>query len=257
MIFVVGYSDYYYKNNFILVYYKVKMSYYRRKNWRRYYGFKGYGKRSAGRSFKGRMRFTRDSAKMIANKALLTANYVRKLINVEYKFLDGSVAASISTTPSVNYLTNIGQGDGESNRDGDSVKIKSLQLAYTLSGNTSADATFVRCIIGIDKLHSGTDVTASGGTDNSLLTNTDMTSQRDRDNSKRFIVLYDKVHSFSNNGPETYYKKIFKKFNMKTQWDGTNGTDRRVNHLFFIAYSDQATNTPTLAMRYRTTYIDN
>lgn len=192
-----------------------------------------------------------------ASKALMVANQVRSLINVEFKYHEGSIAASVSTTPSIMYLTQIARGDGPSERQGDSIKVKSMIFKYTLAGNTSAEQTFVRCIIGIDRDYRGSSVTAAGGTTDSLLLVQSMVSPSDIHNTNRFKVLYDKVHSFSNEGPETYFKKYFKKFSLESGYNGSASTAYKKNQLFCMFFSDQATNTPVLSMRYRVRYVDN
>lgn len=231
-------------------------------SWRNYYGFnsKRRGKRSAYKSIRGRYRFTRDAFRAsgrTARKALGLAKYVKSLVNVEFKYHDAGVTGSLSTTPSITYITQIAQGDSSSTRDGNSVKLKSLDLRAKFTGNTSAEATYCRFIVGIDKLHSGTNVTVAGATDNSLLGVQDPCSQRDLNNKKRFIILMDKVVHFSNNSQETRYFKLFKNFNMKMEYNGTGASDMRSNHLFVMAFSDQATNTPTWQYRSRVRFLDN
>lgn len=50
---------------------------------------------------------------------------------IEWKHVDNTLNYSISTTPTILNLTNITQGDGDSNRDGDKITISSVQLRLT------------------------------------------------------------------------------------------------------------------------------
>lgn len=226
--------------------------------------YRKYFTRKRERGFKGpfkrRYGFTRQAFKdtyTVASKALSIAKQVKGLINVEWKHLDTTVAANLTNTPTINYLTKIAQGDGESSRDGNSVKLKSLQFRYQITGNSSAEATYARIIVGIDKLHSGTDVTAAGTSDNSLLTAQTNTATRDLANKKRFIILYDRVHSISNTSKEVLFRQYFKKFNMKVEFNGVNNTDMRSNHLFIVAFSDLAANYPSWRYNTRIRFLDN
>lgn len=230
----------------------------RKRNYKSYYGFnsKRKGRRSAWRSIKGRARFTRDYTNFVANKVLAIAKYVKLFINVEYKHLDSSSAAFVSSTPSVFCLTGMAQGDTSITRNGDSVKAKSLWANWTLQGDTAAESSFVRVLFVLDTLNSGTP-TLDGGTDNSVMESSGIVVMRDLHNTSRFKVLFDKTYSFSNNSNEVKRGQFFCKLNYDFTFDGTIFIDLCVNHIWRIIYSDQAINTPILIVKFRYRYIDN
>lgn len=65
----------------------------------------------------------------IAQKGLSLALTLKRMINVEYKFLDQSVTSTaISDTGTITQLTNVAQGLTSATRSGDSIKLVSLQF---------------------------------------------------------------------------------------------------------------------------------
>lgn len=80
------------------------------------------------------------SAKDVAKLALKKATYLTKLINVETKFADTS-GTQLVTTTAATVLTpsSIAQGDTTATRDGASLKVKSMQLRYTIDNTQSTD----------------------------------------------------------------------------------------------------------------------
>lgn len=135
------------------------MSYYRP---RRYY-------RRRRPYYKRRRRFYKKKSSSggyfnMAKKALNVAYGVKKLLNVEYKDvtvsqIGGAGSTVDNETGVVYYLPQIEQGDGGHQRDGDSVKVTSLNLKCKCTINASANATKLKFWLVNDLTNNGTEPT--------------------------------------------------------------------------------------------------
>lgn len=193
-----------------------------------------------------------------ANKALHLAKYAVRNLNVEYKICQQSATSStLGTTGIVSNLASIALGDSASDREGRQIEIKSLTLRGVIQMNTSATTTRIRVLICITKNNNnGT----PAGTD--VLNTTTVNSLRNLDNTKNIKVLYDKWFIVSQNTLEAKQFQINRKFRgIKQRYTlGNTGgafSDTEWNALYLIAFSDEATNQPTISFNSRLRYIDN
>lgn len=100
---------------------------------------KRYKKSYTGRKGKkfGFGKFARYASYALA--AYKMAKYLKGVINVEYKYKDTAAnAANITTTPAITLLNLVNQGDTSQSRDGDSIKMVSLDLNVNLLKNVSS-----------------------------------------------------------------------------------------------------------------------
>lgn len=187
----------------------------------------------------------------VAGTALTVARSVAKLINVEFKYWDTTSALNPSTTPGVIHLTGISQGDGPSNRDGDSIKVKSCAIKMYGVKNPSATSTQVLITLVLDLLPSGTPPSASQVYENSP----SVIGFRNLDYKNRFVILKEwRVHL----GDHTMFdREYFKAMDMQTTFTSTSAAATQGKHLFLLYQSTEATNTPNLYVRTRVRYLDN
>lgn len=152
---------------------------------------------------------------------------------------------NVSTTGAIIDLCAVSQGDGDTNRDGDVLYKKSMELQYTIA---AADATNI-CRVIIFQYKPDSTPTAA----NILLdaTNVPWLSAYNLDHKQMFQVMYDKVHhlvlgadsELQSGRIRLYGKKLGTK---KIQYDsaGTGGS----NKLWMLRISDSgAVNHPAMA----------
>ncbi len=194
-----------------------------------------------------------------ASKALAMAKYLKSVVNVEYKNFDVTTLSQVvGVTPIIVQLTNIPQGDTTNTRDGASVKIVSLRLAYTITTHASAPQTIARIMIVCDKqtnqaIYTAADLFQDPDTGENII------SPRNLDNSRRFRVLYDKLHSYSNVGRVGDYHQVNKKLQLKIRYDGSTPSiaDLTQTSLSLVMICNQASNTCLVSHNTRLRYVDN
>jgi len=169
--------------------------------------------------------------------------------------LDTAVSGVISTTPSIALINASVVGDDFDNRDGRSIRIKSVQIALTVFFNASATQTATRMMVVIDKQPNETLLVIGD-----LITATNSHAMRNLDQRKRFVILWDRVVTQGDQENAPRHIEFYKKLDMITVYDDSNaGTiaDIETNALYLILFSTEATNTPTVGRTTRVRFIDN
>lgn len=219
-------------------------------------------------------RFARGAgtALSLAGQALKVAKGVASIVNAENKFFDTiAVATGVNTTPAINQLTAIPQGDGASERDGNSVKATKFQFRADINWTAyTAGGARVRVIL-LRDLGS----TLSAPTINTILANYGtaqqlMQSFLNLNQNKRYQILYDRVFSqnteIDNNHIDYRYNfapltkqvdNLSKKANPHITWNSTAGTGVVFGHIYAVIIGDQTANLPTISYVSRVRYIDN
>lgn len=205
----------------------------------------------------------------IAGKAYALASTVASIINSEKKWFDYTISVAPDTTASITHLSAIPAGTGASERVGESIALKSLQLKGAVYKKDSTDEV-VRIIIFQDRdNNSGTAPTAT-----QLLANpTQVYSLRNMDYPERFKVLYDNLFDTAPTYGAKVYNTfdIFKKFktmkdnrglkvrNQHITWRDTGGSDERRGHIYMLILGNTATaSTTSNVLGYsRIRYYDN
>lgn len=213
------------------------------------------------RKYNGRIGYLNCGQMVIndATRALAMAKYVKGLVNVEFKQHNiNRTSAAMNTTFTQSFLTNLSQGGDDTERDGNSLRMKSIQIKGFVKQNASAAQTLVRLLVVHDKQ-----------TNQALFTPADLLfdvtpgdaiiSARNIDNMKRFHVLWDKVITLDSAASGTKTFSFYKKLNIAIRYDENAGdiTDLTQSSLNFMQVSDEATNTPTITVHIRLRYIDN
>ncbi len=193
------------------------------------------------------------------NKALKLAKKAISMMNVEFKFHDVQENTQIlNVTPNILQITNIPQGDTDTSRDGNQVKLVRLYVRYTLTLQAAVTTVFVRIIIVKDKQTNGAIYTASD-----LLTDVTggdaIVSPFNPDNQFRFAILYDKVHALSNAAKRNAQGNINRQLQLKLRFDASTPSiaDLTSNSLSIVQFSDIVTDPPTITLFSRVYYVDN
>lgn len=197
----------------------------------------------------------------IATKALSMAKFLASVINVEHKFKDTVFPrAAVYSTPSVSFISGLAQGDTQNNRNGDSVKLSSVNLRGLITVGSSAVTRNVRIMLINEKVSDGAVPTLSDVLDNSTLPN--VYARYNPDNAgTRFKILFDKRYIVT---PTTNAVKfnVYRKLQHHLKFTGTtaNQADASTGHLYVLICSDDNgvdTNTPEVEWNSCIRYIDN
>lgn len=192
-----------------------------------------------------------------SNKALRLARYAVRNLNVEYKFFDtGSTSALSSTAATILNLAPIPRGDSSSDRDGRSIKLKSLFVKGSLQLNASATTSRVRILI---VLKINNNLLAPTALD--VLDTLQMNSLRNLNNTDNIKVMYDKRFVIDVNRQSEIFFQFYKKLSHRQQYEinSTAGVATVLERMGFyiIAFSDEPTNTPNMLYTSRVRFIDN
>lgn len=215
------------------------------------YRKKSYRRKSYRRRPMGRMAIY----KRAGGQLWRDVKYLKSVINVESKHLEYVASTTSSTTVGLVLVNGCIPGDTGETRDGQSIKLSSLLLRYSVVIHASATATIHRVFVLID-----TQPNAANFASGDLIdTTTNVLSPLNITYGSRFRILRDIIIHVDQNNPIRTVKKYIKlsdhtKFNA-----GTAGTiaDISTNALYVCHMSNEATNVPTFDYFARTRFIDN
>jgi hypothetical protein len=184
----------------------------------------------------------------MASKAL-------SLINVEYKNHSVNITSqAIDNVPNFALMNGIATGTNDSDRVGKSLKITSamIRAVVTLDPTTPTN-TFCRFMVVLDKQSNSTTPTMTD-----ILDTISVHSFRNTEKGKRFTVLTDRRFSITTEKPQ-YVFNSYHKLNTHVEYDGTGSTEASIstNSLWFIFFSELASNAPVMNYQTRVRYIDN
>lgn len=242
---------------------------------RRYYRRRGY--KSYKRYKYGRGNTWASNAPALARTALKTAKWVAGLVNTEFKQYDkklDNILSFSNLTPPFNSLiplTDISQGDDYNNRNGRSIKAKSLQVRYVVKFPTTstADHVAVRLVIVMVKdLNSTTIPLASdiyeydGTTSGTKAQMVNAFRNNENNNARNFKVLMDKRVTLDKDYKSEIVLTKYLKLGHHIRWVGTTGGSFSYGHLFqfYIVDNDvttTATNEVQVVAQSRFKYVDN
>ncbi len=194
-----------------------------------------------------------------ASKALSLAKYLKTIVNVERKNHDVSqLALAMTTTPIIIQLTNILQGDTTVTRDGSQCKILSIEFSYFIIQHVSALDTQTRVMLVLDK-QTNQAIYVPGDVLVDVTAGQNINSSRNLDNTRRFSVLYDKVHTLVNTGTSSFHRRFNKSVQYLIRFDNAAAaiTSLTQSSLSMMIMSNEGTNTPDLSFRVRLRFVDN
>ncbi len=233
------------------------MSYYNNGGYRRGGKRRRGGRRRGGRRRNGGGSFTYGN---VMDKVIRDVSRLKGLINVEFKKVDTFREIPITiVAPQIGLLNGMAIGDDFTNREGRSVRIKSLQIALTLFLNPLSTQTFVRCILVLDTQPNGI-IMLIDELLNDATVNLGSTNFRNLNFRKRFVILKDEVVTLQASGQRSVHLEWYKKLNIIETFDdsSTGGIgDITTNALYLVLFSGETTDGVQNSCRTRVRFIDN
>lgn len=205
---------------------------------------------------------TANSVYSAAWKALKIANQVRKVINVEKKYIDTPISDdSIINVRDIFLLNAMDKGDDHDQREGDSMLMQTLHVKANIFANTTPDTTTFKIAYILDKESKGVLPTATDIWDDNSLAGYELLEHRNRDYSDRFVVLKEWTITLNNTDKNGHYFEDFIKLGVHTKYfkDSNVGTiaDISDNALYMVINTNQTSNGGIIRATARLTYTDN
>lgn len=186
---------------------------------------------------------------------------LKQLINTEFKFfdVDESGVYDVPDTGVMYHLNHPGKGDEANQRDGSTIRLKSIELTYQVKYDPTAANSTIRSMIILDKQPNAAQPTLSQILA-SAASVTGVLSPRNLYFKKRFVILHDQRICLSAYDNPDYFVHFYKKLDMHTEFNtSTTGTyaDVNTNSIWFVQLSDKGVNYPKSIMYSRIRYLDN
>lgn len=187
--------------------------------------------------------------------ALRMAKKLKRLVNVERKYLIYTNNINVPDTGTIYFLSGVPQGDTSSSRDGNKCKALSLNFHAQVTIDTNAVRSACRIILFKDKSSNGSAPAVLDVLENA----TYLYSYNNVNCPYRFQILFDKTFSLSTTGTQTINVKRFIKMGHHITYKGTGATqsDAADGHIYMLVISNETTNQPDLEVNSRLTFVDN
>lgn len=178
---------------------------------------------------------------------------LKDMVNVESKFVDTAGSGSITNTGTVGILSLIAQGNTDQTRNGNQIKLKSIQIKIDLMRNTAAANNRMRVMLLVDKEYDGSNPTIAD-----ILQTANPLAPMNKDFSKRFVILKTK-HIVVNAGYPSASFTWFTKLPFHTFYDGATAAqaDCKENQILIAFVSAEAADQGTYVYYSRLNYYDN
>lgn len=199
----------------------------------------------------------------LAKRAMQGVKFIKDIINVEYKYFDVAVIPTdIDYNGYVGNLCNPGQGTTAITRNGDSIKLISVDIGGTFYKGSSQTLTIpVRFMLiqGIDERTTpptGATILQSAGTYQAI------NSPRHVDYTTFYKVIWDyrtKITPSANDPNSMQHFEHFEKLDHHIKFV-TGSTNVESGGIYFCVVSDNSdvgTNVPQIALYSRVRYVDN
>lgn len=221
---------------------------YRKRNYRRRYRRRRYRKR-----YPRRPRQTK--AQRYANMAVSAykmGKTAMSLLNTELKYRDTEAGPiGLSPTTAQFSINTIPQGDRDVDRDGNKVRLKSIQTNIQIKKHASATTDKVRILlVRVPIMSSDIDPKSQLYESNSFI------SLRDMNNTKKYEIIWSTTCSLNADYPEKIFN-IYKKFDLPLNYTGATATDIETNNFYLVYKSINSSNQATLYFKSRMRFIDN
>lgn len=207
-------------------------------------------------SSRGRYRQRPITYGQIGKKIYRDVRWLKSVINVEKKYIDTTLTNQASAvTGTLTLINGVGLGDTGQTRDGQSIKIVSIEIRGQVEINSSANASDFKWAVLFDSQANGSTPLVSN-----IWSSGSPTALRLIGTGTRFQVIHSKNMALSKNGNEMLCFKWFKKLSVHTKYNTGNAgdiTDIVTNALYFFNSSNETTNFPTINVSIRVRFIDN
>lgn len=183
--------------------------------------------------------------------------YIKSQFNAEDKWIDiANGGTNILNSQTLVLLNGMATGNTSVTRVGQSIKAVDLQFNLSITVNSSATASFLRCIILRDEQPNGAAPSAA----NILNVGGNFLSPRNVGYNNRFHVFYDELFAVCLNGPQNKVISFIKPFGFHTNYNtGSAGdiTDITKNSLYLVLLSNESTNGVVVSYYSRFSFLDN
>lgn len=174
-------------------------------------------------------------------------------LNVEKKYNDITIGATVGTAGAIYSLNTLAQGTGAVARDGNSIKLTSLQIRHSVVMNPTAVTNTFRIIVFQDLQ----EVLGTNPAVTDVLQTASFLAPLNRARAGRFKVLSEHVFLLSATGSQIAYTKEYKKLSVHQHWSDSTSTNIEKNGIYVLAISDQNVNVSTYNAYCRLTFVDN
>lgn len=221
-----------------------------------------YGKRPFKKSYPQRKNYKKRSQTPwynkkyspmdLATKAMQGVNSIRKLINVEHKKFDTTMASVMTTSGSTNWhLTAIAEGDDINARNGRSILVRFLHVKGRIAIGELGSIVRVICVRDLQQV---SDTVPAIG---QILETTDVNSFSALAGEQRFEVLYDKRFYCDLNATNQDFH-----FNATLQshvkYNSTLSTDIQKGGIYLFVFTNGWTTIqPAISAQSRVVFTDN
>lgn len=208
----------------------------------------------ANQGARSAVRFARKNPKKAIEYAVKGVQLLKTLVNVEKKFINTSIVVPVSTSGGIQNISLVGQGDTDVTRNGDSIKMHGLQCHLTAVMSTSAEQSFYRYMIVLDK-----DTRQGTAAMTDVLESSAINSFTNRDGHDRFVVLKDDVIPYSITGNQTAHREFFIPLDLHAKYvsSGATAADSAQNQILFVHVSNEAVNSVYVNFQSRISFYDN
>lgn len=218
--------------------------------------FKRYAKKTYKRG-KSAWYNKKYSAKDIALKALKNTRYLKGLVNSETFHKDSNYSGSLGAQYNITPITNIAQGDSESQRTGNSILLRNiyLRLQFTINAATTLSSTYTMALIKDTQQISDTQPAITDIFNSQTAPSTMM----NLNTSGRFKLIWRRTNILtpaSGGRPAMEITKYWKVYD-HVRFNGSASTDYQKNAYFFIIITSEPTNFITVDGNIRVGYHDN
>jgi len=189
----------------------------------------------------------------VAYRAYRGVRYLKGLVNSELLKSDTNSNTTISNSGTIIRMVDIAQGDGDGQRTGNSILIRSINLKMAFFQHASATDTLYRVILLQDKQQQAdTNPTVAD-----ILESTSTLSPLNSDTVGRFKILKNWFFHTSDASDTVKHFNFFLNLRQHMRYNGSASTDYQKDGIYLLLLSDQSTNTPTIYYNKRVSYHDN
>jgi len=199
----------------------------------------------------------------LAKRTAYGLNEIRKLINIETKFFDTIITSTTqSTTGSITSLSQMGQGLNSTSRVGDSIRIQHIEVRGRVTISTAAVTSLVRFMIVRDLDGYGTVPAVTDVLETAVAVSAPLAPYK-FNKRQRFSILYDEIFALAGgataDGSSTQVFTFSSAHQGHILYLGTGAVSASDGKgtIYYLAVSDEATNTPTVALTSRILFTDD
>jgi hypothetical protein len=195
----------------------------------------------------------------LASRTWRGLNELRKLVNIETKYLDTITTSATSQSGTVTALHLCAQGTSENTRVGNSIKVHTFKYRGVLAIHPSVSnySTF-RVIIARDMENSGvtpagSDILEYAGASGVCV------SPLNYDNKHRFGIIFDEIYQLNiqSNASMAISFKVPLEKHIEYRGSTAASTSNAEGSMFVFVFTNEPTNTGTLSISSRLEYTDD